>query len=135
MSERSAGDTATAVAALARAGFVQTRRASSLIATALDHLRADTDEGALVADLGAVADPNEAALALVRLVERDEGAADVLSREGVSRRRVLAVLGASTALTDHLVKHPEHLRDVADAAAPDPAAVVAAVRGLTGRAG
>lgn len=135
MSDRSAGDTATAVAALARAGFVQTRRASSLIATALDNLRPGTDEGVLVADLGAVADPTEAALGLVRLVERDSAAVEMLSAPGPRRQRVLGLLGVSAALTDHLVKHPDHLPDVADATALDPGAVVEAVRGLTGRPG
>jgi len=124
-----------AVADLARAGFAQARRASSLIATALDHLAPETDEGALVADLGAVADPNEAALGLLRLVEGDSNVARVLSEPGLPRQRVLSVLGASLALTDHLVKHPEHLPDAADGVAPDPAAVVRAVHSLTGRPG
>jgi [glutamine synthetase] adenylyltransferase / [glutamine synthetase]-adenylyl-L-tyrosine phosphorylase len=124
-----------AVADLARAGFTQARRAGSLIAAALEHLDAETDEGALISDLGAVADPNEAALGLVRLVEHDADAARLLSVPGAGRERVLAVLGASSALTDHLVKHPEHLRDAADGSAPQPSAIVEAVHGLAGRAG
>ena len=79
------------------------------------------------------ADPDLALLSLVRLMEalratepqrRDaEGgpAAEVvgliaaLRHSGPERDRLLAVLGASTALADHLVAHPEHWRSVTEA--------------------
>ncbi|MGB7449001.1 MAG: bifunctional [glutamine synthetase] adenylyltransferase/[glutamine synthetase]-adenylyl-L-tyrosine phosphorylase, partial [Ornithinimicrobium sp.] len=72
---------------------------------------------------------------VVRLVEKDEHAAVVIRHPGPARDRVLRVLGASTALSDHLVKHPEHVDDAADDRAARPEAVVEAVRGMTGREG
>ncbi len=84
----------------------------------------------LLALLARTADPDEAAAGLLRLVEAvetveavedvdaAEGAADELLEalvddEGTAMR-LLSVLGASEALADHLVRHPEHWRELAD---------------------
>ena len=68
----------------------------------------DLGEGLLDA-LGAAADPDLALTGLLRLLEtadiRKELAADTAARD-----RLLAVLGVSSALGDHLVRHPDHWR-------------------------
>ncbi|MGB3761602.1 MAG: bifunctional glutamine-synthetase adenylyltransferase/deadenyltransferase, partial [Ornithinimicrobium sp.] len=123
------------VADLARAGFTRTKDSAAVIGAIVQALPGQVDVDQLVADLGSVADPDQAALAMVRLIERDSTSAKALAAPGDRRLRVLRVLGASTALADHLVKHPEHLDDAASGAAHEPSGVVDAVRGLTGRAG
>ncbi len=110
---------------LVRLGFDDLRRAESLLADpALDPLR---DQAGLVppdllAAVGDTADPDLALLGLVRVLESlakadagsHTGGADVaglvaeLRSAGPGRERVLAILGASSALVDHLVRHPEH---------------------------
>ena len=53
--------------------------------------------------------------------DRDTDGAALLAalrRAGPARERLVAVLGASIALVDHLVSHPEHWRCVAEATAP-----------------
>jgi glutamate-ammonia-ligase adenylyltransferase len=107
---------------LARHGFSDTpsalRRWEELVAAAPD--LATTD---LLSRLARVADPDLALLTLVRLEEalldgahdgvRAELAGALADDERVTSR-LLAVLGASGALGDHLVRHPEHwcrLRD------------------------
>ncbi len=124
--------TASAPAALARLGFAEPARALRLLSSStLDGLAADVEEpreDGLLAALGSVADPDLALLALVRLLEaapgdRGDGAADdlrgALERGGGERDRLVAVLGASTALGDHLVAHPAQWRDAAEPARPD----------------
>jgi glutamate-ammonia-ligase adenylyltransferase len=89
--------------------------------------------------LGVVADPDLALLSVVRLMEalrasaprrRDDesgvgaqvaGLVAALRHSGPARDRLLAVLGASTALGDHLVAHPEHWSSVAQARPLTPA--------------
>jgi [glutamine synthetase] adenylyltransferase / [glutamine synthetase]-adenylyl-L-tyrosine phosphorylase len=72
--------------------------------------------------LAATADPDAALEGLLRLAEsldeRDEGAgrkmlAEVADDEGTAMR-LCSVLGASAALTHHLVRHPEHWRELTD---------------------
>jgi glutamate-ammonia-ligase adenylyltransferase len=75
--------------------------------------------------LSQVADPDLALLGLVRLMEslgkadEDEGDSGELiaavRHASVGRDRLLAVLGASSALGDHLVTHPGHWRSVTEA--------------------
>ncbi len=71
----------------------------------------------LIAILSRTADPDAAVTALVRLVEAADDPDDLLKAvcddEGTSMR-LLSVLGASTALADHLVRHPEHWRELRD---------------------
>nr|WP_227467501.1 bifunctional [glutamine synthetase] adenylyltransferase/[glutamine synthetase]-adenylyl-L-tyrosine phosphorylase [Nocardioides lijunqiniae] len=86
--------------------------------TALSHLQelggaADP----LLAMIGRTADPDIALHELVRLREVVAEPAELLDElvddEGTAMR-LLSVLGASTALADHLVRHPEHWRELTD---------------------
>ncbi|GAA2756553.1 bifunctional [glutamine synthetase] adenylyltransferase/[glutamine synthetase]-adenylyl-L-tyrosine phosphorylase [Actinopolymorpha rutila] len=66
---------------------------------------------------GAAADPDQAVAFLVDLVDDErEGSALVaaLVDDETLRRRLLRLLGASTGLAEHLIRHPEHWRDLAD---------------------
>jgi glutamate-ammonia-ligase adenylyltransferase len=71
----------------------------------------------LLAVLARTADPDLALLGLVRLAESADDGKQLLSEvaddEGTAMR-LLSVLGASTALADHLVRHPEQWRQLAD---------------------
>lgn len=140
--------------ALARAGFAEPQRAETLLGEASEALTSggpgqgqrQVDTACLLRDLGRTADPDLALLALVRLLESEAGLADLLAEPGVARTRILTVIGASQALGDHLIRHPEHAREVADPHSfgrkrllPEPEALVTriaqAVQGLDGRAG
>ncbi|HEY5473839.1 MAG TPA: hypothetical protein VIK32_11680, partial [Candidatus Limnocylindrales bacterium] len=115
---------------LARLGFADPARADALLddgaiaglTDPMDHVFGD----GLTDALSQVADPDLALLGLVRLMEslgkRDVDTEDhgrdliaALRRTGPACDRLLAVLGASTALVDHLVTHPAHWRYVTDA--------------------
>ncbi|GAA1479078.1 bifunctional [glutamine synthetase] adenylyltransferase/[glutamine synthetase]-adenylyl-L-tyrosine phosphorylase [Nocardioides aestuarii] len=96
---------------LARAGFADATRAGEL----LDGLGGSGPE--LVAILGRTADPDLALTALLRLLEsaddRERLFDAVVDDEGTAMR-LLCVLGASSALGDHLVRHPDHWRELTD---------------------
>ena len=112
---------------LTRLGFSDPGRATALLEeTDLLELAGPFDESSPLLDaLGAVASPDEALLALTRLCSAGLGAAgsagsgggrqhgdrihQVLTTAGPVRDRLLAVLGASAALADHLARHPEDL--------------------------
>jgi glutamate-ammonia-ligase adenylyltransferase len=127
---------------LARLGFADPDRADALLDDgALAGLNDPLDEvfgDGLPDALSHVADPDLALLGLVRLMEAlrqtdldsddgeygadgEGGEADVgeliaaLRHAGQGRDRLLAVLGASSALVDHLVKNPDHWRSVTEA--------------------
>ncbi|MFN8076205.1 MAG: bifunctional [glutamine synthetase] adenylyltransferase/[glutamine synthetase]-adenylyl-L-tyrosine phosphorylase [Kineosporiaceae bacterium] len=131
---------------LARLGFADPERAQRLLADPalaglVDPLEDRFADGVLAA-LGAVPDPDLALLTLVRLMERlyrDEvrdphpatpaRLVGLLRAGGQARDRLLAVLGTSAALGEHLVRHPEHWTGLLAApddddplVAPDPAA-------------
>jgi glutamate-ammonia-ligase adenylyltransferase len=123
MSSRAPG---SVPAAIARLGFADPRRATTLlddpalvdVAGTPDRI----DEDGLSEALSGAADPDGALLGLVRFMEavnrRPGLRADVttaLTTPGPQRSRLLRVLGASTALTDHLVAHPEHWPAATDA--------------------
>ena len=125
--------TTTTEGQLARLGFADPARAAGLLEdAALLPLRAATEDGrldGLVAAIGETADPDQALLGLVRMAESlaakggspEWGIAALaaeLVTEDVGRDRVVHVLGASTALVDELVKHPEHWLDTARATRP-----------------
>jgi glutamate-ammonia-ligase adenylyltransferase len=131
------GRVVSQTATLARLGFADPPRAAQLLAdpalTGLIDPLDDVFRDGLPDALGAVADPDLALLSLVRLMEslrasapkrrdvesgaaaRVSGLVAALRHPGPARDRLLAVLGASTALGDHLVAHPEHWGSVADA--------------------
>jgi glutamate-ammonia-ligase adenylyltransferase len=69
--------------------------------------------GALLDALGTAADPDLALTGLLRLLEAsgpDTEPTSELERDAEARHRLLAVLGVSSALADHLVRHPGHWR-------------------------
>ncbi len=95
---------------------------------------------ALLAILGRTADPDAAVAALVRLLEaadagQQEGAegggrglyAELVDDEGTAMR-LLGVLGASTALAEHLIRHPDQWRELCDPTLGSTRSVAAAVR-------
>jgi glutamate-ammonia-ligase adenylyltransferase len=126
---------AAPAADLVRAGFTDGRRAEQLLAEVVLALGGAADLGSLVADLGGVADPDQALLSVVRLLEADPGLAELVGAPGTARERVLTLLGASRALGDHLVRHPEQVSAAAERARHRPQAVREAVSGLDGREG
>ncbi|MFI6731600.1 bifunctional [glutamine synthetase] adenylyltransferase/[glutamine synthetase]-adenylyl-L-tyrosine phosphorylase [Nonomuraea sp. NPDC050451] len=87
-------------ARLAKLGFADGARAAQLVRQA----GAEVDE--LLEFLVDVADPDQALVSLTRLAEREPAVLDVLRRDEGLRTRLLAVLGVSAALGDHLVRHP-----------------------------
>ena len=98
---------------LARLGFQDAERS----AAALDRLGPVADD--LLHLLGSAADPDQAADYLAdladRVDDRDMLLDELVGDEG-SAMRLLSVLGASSALGDHLLRHPEHWRDLTDPA-------------------
>jgi [glutamine synthetase] adenylyltransferase / [glutamine synthetase]-adenylyl-L-tyrosine phosphorylase len=133
---------------LARLGFADPARADALLDdAALAGLSDPLDDvfgDGLPDALAQVADPDLALLGLVRLMEslRDTDLDDedhvgeliaTLRHAGPGRDRLLAVLGASSALGDHLVTHPGHWRCVTGAMRQGPGqrrdALVTAVTG------
>ena len=106
--------------ALARLGFVD-------LAQARDDLDALARFGppppdALLAILGRTADPDAAVAALARLLQAAEDVqggrgpglyAELVDDEGMAMR-LLGVLGASTALAEHLVRHPDQACELSD---------------------
>ncbi len=106
---------------LASLGFADAARAERLIAgdLALDAAGAD---GELVEALAAAADPDAALAGLARLAA-GPGLLAALRAEPDFRARLTAVLGASSALTDHLARHPGDWRELRGPAAvsrPEP---------------
>ncbi|GAA4356801.1 bifunctional [glutamine synthetase] adenylyltransferase/[glutamine synthetase]-adenylyl-L-tyrosine phosphorylase [Angustibacter luteus] len=115
---------------LARLGFADPARAERLMADpALAGLFDPLDdlfEDGLLVDLAGAADPDLALLGLLRLMEsmralgaRDPDDPDVFAADvghllqavrvgGPVRDRLIAVLGSSAALGDHLARHPSH---------------------------
>jgi glutamate-ammonia-ligase adenylyltransferase len=136
---------------LARLGFADPARAERLLddpalAGLFDSPDDPFGDGVMLA-LGETPDPDLALLGLVRMLESlgrrrpadplggseegDGGPGDtappadlrsVLRFGGAARDRLLAVLGASAALGDHLARHPEHWTELADHGAVIPTA-------------
>ncbi|MCW2766270.1 MAG: (Glutamate--ammonia-ligase) adenylyltransferase [Nocardioides sp.] len=96
---------------LLRLGFVDPADALASLATLGD--AADP----LLALLAGTADPDRALAHLCRLVEVLDDPRElpqVLVDDEGTAMRLLSVLGASEALADHLVRHPEHWRELTD---------------------
>lgn len=98
---------------LARLGFVRTERSAALLAShALSRV-----PPALVRDMGASADPDEALLALTRLAESAAEAGEsaqfdrVVADEALGRMLV-RILGSSVALGDALARHVDALEEI-----------------------
>ncbi len=133
-------------ARLARLGFADAGRAERLLADPalaglLDPLEDVADDG-LVTALAATADPDQALLGTVRLLEGLPGTPSApggvaalratLRSGSTTRDRLLAVLGSSAALGDHLARHPAHWTALADAAPPTPEQLRARLLGAVG---
>lgn len=106
-------ETATGRQALLRWGFHDVERAQEGLAS-LGEVREP-----VVAMFGKAADPDLALAGLLRVIEAS-GEPDALRTaliedEGTAMR-LLLVLGASQALTDHLVRHPDQWRELCDPA-------------------
>ena len=105
------GRVATAAGRLARLGFVDVEGS----VRSLDRIGASAD--ALVHLLAATADPDQAASYLADLADGVDDRAGLLTGlvddEGTAMR-LLCVLGASAALGEHLLRHPEHWCDLRD---------------------
>jgi [glutamine synthetase] adenylyltransferase / [glutamine synthetase]-adenylyl-L-tyrosine phosphorylase len=94
---------------LLRIGFEDSAQAAAQLA------RLGEDADGLVSRLAGTADPDQALAGLVRLAERAEpGLVASLVGDESAAAQLLAVLGASQALTDHLCRHPEQWRELAD---------------------
>lgn len=95
-----------------RSGFLDTKRAQDLAAEVADVLDAD----ALCRVATSLADPDGALLLLIRLAEALSGPQrqelSAALRDDKAAARLLGVLGASSALGDHLVSKPDQWRDV-----------------------
>ncbi|MBZ5740303.1 bifunctional [glutamine synthetase] adenylyltransferase/[glutamine synthetase]-adenylyl-L-tyrosine phosphorylase [Nocardioides mangrovi] len=102
---------ATSKGNLLRLGFLDPDAATAALG-----LLGDAAEP-LLALLGRTADPDAAIAGLVRLAEAAPEPAELLQAlvddEGTAMR-VLSLLGASEALADHLVRHPEQWRELTD---------------------
>ncbi|WP_130796229.1 bifunctional [glutamine synthetase] adenylyltransferase/[glutamine synthetase]-adenylyl-L-tyrosine phosphorylase [Streptomyces otsuchiensis] len=102
---------------LIRRGFSDPAAAVKLLDSA--PLRPPGSDGTLLDGLGATADPDLALRSLVRLAENQPEEADrtllleTLNASKPLRDRLLAVLGASEALGDHLAAHPDEWRVLA----------------------
>ncbi|WP_017614305.1 bifunctional [glutamine synthetase] adenylyltransferase/[glutamine synthetase]-adenylyl-L-tyrosine phosphorylase [Nocardiopsis salina] len=98
--------------ALARRGFSDSPRALRLVEEAgLDA----QDDLAVVDALAGAPDPDQALLGLLRVLEADTSPGEVLAalrEEPELRARLCHVMGTSTALTDHLVRHPGDWREL-----------------------
>jgi glutamate-ammonia-ligase adenylyltransferase len=113
-------------AAIARLGFAEPARAVSLLddpaLAGLIRSREHIEDDGLAAALSEVPDPDGALLGLVRFMEsvarEPELHAPVtgaLGAPSTARTRLLAVLGSSAALGDHLCAHPRHWTAVTEA--------------------
>ncbi|MEO3888998.1 bifunctional [glutamine synthetase] adenylyltransferase/[glutamine synthetase]-adenylyl-L-tyrosine phosphorylase [Nonomuraea sp. B5E05] len=101
-------------ARLAKLGFADGARAARLVGQA----GAELDD--LLESLVDVADPDQALASLARLAERDPSVPGKLRADGELRARLVAVLGVSEALGEHLVRHPEQVALLAEPRLGDP---------------
>jgi [glutamine synthetase] adenylyltransferase / [glutamine synthetase]-adenylyl-L-tyrosine phosphorylase len=100
---------------LARAGFTDAASAARLL-DRTESSGAVLDDTVLAA-VGRSADPDRALVALGRLLDTVEDRTELLAALSRDERlvgRLAAVLGLSTALADHLIRHPQQWRHLAD---------------------
>ncbi|GAA3697729.1 bifunctional [glutamine synthetase] adenylyltransferase/[glutamine synthetase]-adenylyl-L-tyrosine phosphorylase [Nonomuraea antimicrobica] len=86
-------------ARLAKLGFADGAKAAQLVQ------ESDAALDGILESLVDVADPDLALASLTRLVAREPTVADALRRDELLRSRLLALLGVSAALGEHLVRH------------------------------
>lgn len=89
---------------LARAGFQDAQRASEL----LDSINLALPDS-IIDELALVADPDKALLHLVRLLETNNKELKKHFIEPEFRKRLFVVMGASSGLAEHLIKHPQDI--------------------------
>ena len=112
------GRIASAAGKLVRLGFADVGAAQALLADpAIGSLAGPDQVHPLVEALAATADPDLALSRLVRILgspaldpREADGLRAALVDDAEVRLRLLAVLGTSIALGDHLVRHPHHWR-------------------------
>jgi len=97
---------------LARMGFADIPRAER----ELPALGITSEDHPVLAALAQAADPDLALAGLAQVAERDPSLIAALSKDPPLRARLCAVLGASKAMADHLVRHP---KDVAVLRGPE----------------
>ncbi|HWC23957.1 MAG TPA: bifunctional [glutamine synthetase] adenylyltransferase/[glutamine synthetase]-adenylyl-L-tyrosine phosphorylase [Flexivirga sp.] len=131
---RTAGTVSRSV--LARAGFTEAERAEGMVA----ELRIGPElVGPAVASLSQAASPDHALLGLVRLGEvlpkaEFDRLTALFSHNRDGWDRLVRLLGASTALTDHLVRHPEQWPEIVSAGVPGREALYVALSEAVGEA-
>jgi [glutamine synthetase] adenylyltransferase / [glutamine synthetase]-adenylyl-L-tyrosine phosphorylase len=112
-------------ARLARLGF------RDVEAAAREWAAVGVDDEELLGNLAEAADPDLALRGFARLLARSPDAAEItatIRRDPEVGRHLSAVLGASSALADHLVRHPEDWHELAD---PDLDGVRPSAAGMT----
>jgi [glutamine synthetase] adenylyltransferase / [glutamine synthetase]-adenylyl-L-tyrosine phosphorylase len=87
---------------LARMGFADVPRAERELAG----LGLAGDDHPLLAALAQAPDPDLALAGLAQVAERDKSLVGALTQDPAFRTRLIAVLGVSKALADHLARHP-----------------------------
>ena len=98
----------TEVGRLARLGFADPRAAATALTAAGLWAEGNPIDEPVVESVADTADPDLAATALARLLESPPaGLRDALSINATFRRRLLGVLGGSTALGSHLIAFPD----------------------------
>jgi [glutamine synthetase] adenylyltransferase / [glutamine synthetase]-adenylyl-L-tyrosine phosphorylase len=112
---------------LARMGLADVPRAERMLAElgVCEASISPEDEG-LLAALATAADPDLALSSLGRIAERDRAIVAELHGEASFRERLIAALGASAALADHLARHPADrsvLGELHGGERPSPAAI------------
>ena len=104
---RMANDRSLGLSELARFGFVDLSGTIGKL-DELVKLVGDSGRSALAA-LGVAADPDQALVALLNLATAQPAKIKALLKKDDSARRLCTLLGASTALTDYLMRHPQQL--------------------------
>lgn len=102
-----ANDRSLGLSELARFGFVDLSATIGRL-DELVKLVGDSGRSALAA-LGVSADPDQALIALLNLASAQPAKTKALLKKDDSARRLCSLLGASSALTDFVMRHPEQL--------------------------